>query len=155
MTIATLPSGTLDIYSPKERFLPALQRGCRPIKVAKHNVANAKPSPALKLLPQLSPFCILRLKEKRIHRVYEQEFRDRAVEMVIHSGKSQATKVQHFPRDQKRESVTRPADTNLPALGSRPAVVCVPGTHGRKAAIRDNGRSMARLLKLVCSIPKR
>jgi transposase len=31
-----------------------------------------------------------RVKEKRIHRVYEQEFRDRAVEMVIHSGKSQA-----------------------------------------------------------------
>jgi len=31
-----------------------------------------------------------RVKEKRIHRVYEPEFRDRAVEMVIHSGKSQA-----------------------------------------------------------------
>jgi transposase-like protein len=31
-----------------------------------------------------------RVKEKRIHRVYEQEFRDRGVEMVIHSGKSQA-----------------------------------------------------------------
>ena len=30
------------------------------------------------------------MKEKRIHRVYDQEFRDRAVEMVIHSGKSQA-----------------------------------------------------------------
>ncbi len=29
------------------------------------------------------------MKEKRAHRVYEQEFKDQAVEMVIHSGKSQ------------------------------------------------------------------
>ena len=30
------------------------------------------------------------MKEKRAHRVYEQEFKDQAIEMVIHSGKSQA-----------------------------------------------------------------
>ena len=34
---------TLDIYSPKERFLLALKRVLRPIKVAKFNVANAAP----------------------------------------------------------------------------------------------------------------
>jgi hypothetical protein len=60
------------------------------------------------------------VKEKRIHRVYEQEFRDRAVEMVIHSGKSQAEVAVHGGRWWRSRRIKWPAATRDPANESEP-----------------------------------
>ena len=60
------------------------------------------------------------MKEKRIHRVYEQEFRDRAVEMVIHNGKSQAEVAVHGGRWWRSKRIKWPAATRDPANESEP-----------------------------------